>query len=770
MKSRGWKFAAAAVIIAAIPGLVFASAADNTPTALDAIRQLFGVDPTSFWNILKGGGQPTLIANVSGVVNTAALTVAVAVMVLTGITGVMQSAHEGNNVLGQRYSALWVPIRWVLTIGLLLPLAGGYSAVQLLVLRFGSIGSGLADQAWGMSSNAISNATSAITAQQAPANRDLVNQMYLSAVCASRLNKVSGDANGSTAIAATPYTPETVNTTVFGYDANGNPQGGGSSMVAGAILPKTQASLMGGVSFDGAGDLQGVNGICGRAVIQQPGFDPSIAQTTQQQYQNLVWLQNSTADLADRAIGEQMPEASVRQYLSTIEAGYQQMEQQRVDVLTGAVAIAKQAEYRQDCFSNGQWLCTPSSGAWVSAGAYYMAMAGGNNTLAAAASTVPHYTAPRMDQLPPAMQADLMPYLDRAARQAGQGPGGGQATASAMPGGTVQQLADGENSSWAQKIGQAFVNYTPAGMAVKAGVAINQHGGEYAAIAAHPIDWLSSLMTSHFDGWFKSLRDAAISPNQDPVVALQALGQSGITICEVVFGVGIIISMALLTAAPVVFAVLSGVIGPIFLVCIIFAFLLPAIPYTLWMFGVLGWVVMLIEAVAVAPLWAASHVFPEGEGWAGQRAQQGYMLLIGLVARPLLMVIGLVSAMLVMRFIMLLVGATFFTFMDTSLGNYSKGLVTLIVMLMLYGAIAVTVIRRSFALIHIIPDQALNWIGHAIHGLGEMDAHRELEQATGTGVAALVNAGRQLKQEVDRGQGRAAPSAPPSRNSMRLSS
>jgi conjugal transfer/type IV secretion protein DotA/TraY len=69
------------------------------------------------------------------------------------------------------------------------------------------------------------------------------------------------------------------------------------------------------------------------------------------------------------------------------------------------------------------------------------------------------------------------------------------------------------------------------------------------------------------------------------------------------------------------------------------------------MFGVLGWMIMIVESLIAAPVWAASHVIPEGEGFAGNAARQGWMLLLNILFRPILLVLGLFFSMLMMYFI-----------------------------------------------------------------------------------------------------------------------
>jgi len=64
--------------------------------------------------------------------------------------------------------------------------------------------------------------------------------------------------------------------------------------------------------------------------------------------------------------------------------------------------------------------------------------------------------------------------------------------------------------------------------------------------------------------------------------------------------------------------------------------------------GVAGWLTLLVQSMVAAPLWAASHALPEGDGFAGERAKQGYMLLLNVAMRPILLVLGFVLSIGVM--------------------------------------------------------------------------------------------------------------------------
>jgi conjugal transfer/type IV secretion protein DotA/TraY len=70
------------------------------------------------------------------------------------------------------------------------------------------------------------------------------------------------------------------------------------------------------------------------------------------------------------------------------------------------------------------------------------------------------------------------------------------------------------------------------------------------------------------------------------------------------------------------------------------AYVLPMIPWVIWMAGVAGWIILVCEAMIAVPLWMLAHMTVGGDGLHG-RAIEGWSLLFNVVFRPTLMVIGL---------------------------------------------------------------------------------------------------------------------------------
>jgi len=103
--------------------------------------------------------------------------------------------------------------------------------------------------------------------------------------------------------------------------------------------------------------------------------------------------------------------------------------------------------------------------------------------------------------------------------------------------------------------------------------------------------------------------------------------------------------------------------GPIGLVLITFGFtlgyILPLIPFTRFILGILNWMMQLFEALLAVPLLALSLLKTDGEGFATQNFQSGMIMLLGLILRPVLMVFGLVMGLLAFNGIYQIVALTF---------------------------------------------------------------------------------------------------------------
>lgn len=169
-----------------------------TPPAGDIsvnfLQQIFGAAPDG---IGIGGGK-TVIAAAMSVFNQAVLFLATIFIIYTTVKGTVDSAHDGV-LLGKKMSEVWVPIRTVVGTAFLLPLASGFSMIQMAVLWLAMQGVGVADTAWQAAMSQFAK-TGTLGSVSVPDARPLAANILRAEVCAAAMNKQYADSGRTTRI------------------------------------------------------------------------------------------------------------------------------------------------------------------------------------------------------------------------------------------------------------------------------------------------------------------------------------------------------------------------------------------------------------------------------------------------------------------------------------------------------------------------------------------------------------------------------------------
>ncbi|ORU91243.1 MAG: hypothetical protein A6F71_08345 [Cycloclasticus sp. symbiont of Poecilosclerida sp. M] len=179
------------------------------------------------------------------------------------------------------------------------------------------------------------------------------------------------------------------------------------------------------------------------------------------------------------------------------------------------------------------------------------------------------------------------------------------------------------------------------------------------------------------------------------------------------------------------------IIVPIIMLGMTLSYYLPMIPFILWTMALIGWLMLVVESLIAAPLWAAAHAIPEGEGMSGQHGKQGYMLFLNVLMRPALMVFGFFISIIVMQEIGNFIGNSFGTFGAGMNATFENGPITFITMMFVIGGIIVVAAHKIFGLITWLPDNVMRWVGQQVQNLGEGND----EQRTRTIFAAAASTG-----------------------------
>ncbi|CEG55847.1 type IVB secretion system protein DotA [Legionella fallonii] len=128
------------LVLAADGSLSFAPPASDLSVVF--LGNLFGVVD----GVLHGTGSQ-IMGTMFAVFNSAVLALGGMVIMYTLLVSTMNTAHEGQ-MLGQKWSSIWIPVRSTLGLALLIPKASGYCLMQIFVMWIVVQGIGAADKVW----------------------------------------------------------------------------------------------------------------------------------------------------------------------------------------------------------------------------------------------------------------------------------------------------------------------------------------------------------------------------------------------------------------------------------------------------------------------------------------------------------------------------------------------------------------------------------------------------------------------------------------------
>ena len=180
----------------------------------------------------------------------------------------------------------------------------------------------------------------------------------------------------------------------------------------------------------------------------------------------------------------------------------------------------------------------------------------------------------------------------------------------------------------------------------------------------------------------------------------------------------------ILAAIGIIVPVLVGVLIAIVAVTTLFYpvgmimnIYMPMIPLLIYTFGVIGWLLLCIEALAAGPIVAIGLMHPESNEVLG-KAEQGLMLILNLMLRPVLMIIGLCAGIILVRVVLLFFTWSLNTLIATDLLQI-RSVGAVVAMLFVYTYSLSMLIQRAFSLINQVPDKLMRWIGSSGGEVGE---------------------------------------------------
>lgn len=609
------------------------------------------------------GGGDTILASLFQVTNGGLLVVGAFFACYTWFKKLSQVAHSGA-VYGENKGTMWGPIRLVWGLASLVPTANGWALSQLLMLWAASVmGIGIANMGTDAAIQAFSDGKGMVLQPAIPSTIQLARDLYQANLCMHAYNAGLSmvGANGGT-----PPDPQEYVQVTSGSQGLvlRNPIGtkycGGADIDASKLTPQDQSTNW----FSGTIDTT------------------TLYQTHLQALKNMETALSPAAQAFVNAVIDQQTNASA--IIPDAEVAIQSAAQ------TYEATIQSQAATTTGNISSlaSQLSSSIKEAGWWSLGAWYQTFAQANSKLSDAVSAVAHVYKEQVCGYDGVSQ--LRSRVDSAFQLQEAGSTAAQPLGNAGAGNAASEKDGGK------ALGQIFSGF---GQKI---IAAMTSSGDAERGTVNPLIKMKNLGDYTLGGVEGAF---GVWVGLNAVVAGADASIWG-KVANIASGLGAAAGAALHATEPMLFTLLV----PLLLIGAGLSLYLPMIPFITWFGAVMNWIIIVGEAIVAAPLWAMTHLGGEGDGM-GQRTTHGYIFLLNVAVRPILMVIGFFFGGAVLQ-----EGGTVLNmFFGIAVANAQfdslTGIVSVIGYLAIYFMLGANLIQTSFSLIFVVPDQVINWVG-----------------------------------------------------------
>lgn len=653
-------------------------------------------------------------------VNLGILVFAAALFLYVSVVATLHSAEDGE-ILGKRWGSAFVPLRMSIGMAAIFPLSNGYSLVQIIVLWLATNGVGFANWASELTMENFANNQGMVLTSQLIDEAALSTTMtgiLLSETCVAEHNRKFTEAG---APIATYFISPDVNSIKGSTSANsyGMAQWGLSDKFANDPRFSDATS-----SMCGSIEIQNFNTILNMG--NGGGVLSDMVSAEAVQFSKL--FKGSNLNDANTALriahfaaivqaSNRLRPIALSFVNATAGVGGSSTRTEATATVAAQVAITA-LEYRQSLAlvmnkenmmsitseMNAIMINGIKTNGWSTLGAWFYQYA----RIGSRISEMTGYT-PKFSPLSDSKKYDdpgtkeLLAAVNGAIKQSSENPA------------TVKQIQDASGHFTAGSATGGIVGGIVTGSNILSNGAAKFIGEEFGVDPSNPVNALMQL---------KNVGDNILTAAEVLYVGKVAVETAG-AVTPLGKAVGVVSNAAgSLKGLMGKFAErISGDAGGIIAYVFIFAafallgfamtlaFWLPMAPFILWLGGVMGWIISVLEMVAAAPLWAAAHLHPEGEGMASKYGANGWMIILEVFAKPVLMVVGFFMAARVLDPFLRFASGLFFNNMSTVNSDSVTGIVTTVAFIFMYVGFSISLVHRCFSLIHVIPNSVLRWVG-----------------------------------------------------------
>lgn len=678
---------------------MFTTATPNEDAVYIFLQQTIGL--TNFFNTANpigfSSGVSTAFHHMLSFYSTAMMIIAVIIVVYYVITVVGESAQTGTP-FGKRFNGLWAPVRLVLALGLLVPLGSGLNAAQYLTLQTAKLGSSLASNAWGEFSKSLKDSKNFKIPTNPIGITPIAKQIFMIEVCIATNNQ-QNEKNPALQMQFRRDDKDSEDITTTYYDAaNGVPTNNETttkffSLYGGRRIGSPGAGFSCGEIRMNRLDKNGANADYAKSIEKtEAAYDKAIMSLHDKLEPEAVKFAAYT--VATKATDRPSPGPGIDSLptAKSIRAIVQKVDKELATEIYGTEDEFAQAMVKAVTDKTEKM----SKFGWGNAATYYMSLAFAGQKI----QNIVNQASPTI--VTPITAAD-----------------------------SVKAAKYGAEADWFQKfIWQTGNQGVSSAAADELAVALTSadkiiKSDDFPDTDAPDFPGRKYITSSYSDDsvFIRMVKKIfSISAMQRlyegtaagvfPMILLTNIGTEIIQKAMIAFGAGMIASMIPVAGTAISSMIfLFGFIG--IGIGFVLAYLLPFMPFIYFFFAVVEWVMSIIEGLIGAPLWALAHLRIEGEGMPGPGAMNGYIILLGIILRPILIVFGLIASYLIFNsgayFLNLIFGGSAVVIQD----GIELSPLAFVAYLVIYTVICYNLGLVCFKMIDTIPQQSMRWLGQS---------------------------------------------------------
>ena len=635
--------------------------------------------------------EATLFSTLVGIMNGTVLGLAIILFLYNVVIATLQTAHEGN-LLGSRYSSLWVPIRLLLAVLLILPVPGlgGYNLLQSGIAWLVKGSTVAASEVWRLGSQDLISGEIPIIKSSFTLDPELFKVAYRNQLCVKIANYQLREAESQLRVEFKQIDASQSTTFMSHLD---NKQEGICGSYSIPEIPHYIQKLPSEFSAPIASAFRTlhttilnrlitrVNDIIDdqweQFVVQSISLEDfsGLIQETLNDLNQL--LADGNRQINQLIVGSNQQNGSARQLIK--------------DYLSGS-----DCNFLEDHRTN-RTMCTGEG--WIGAGNWYMTIARLNTEVvgllkASIGATDTHYINKQKNSLNQTIvvEADEISNFQRFFMAVNGNKYLGLDETQKIWGVLTSEL---ESSS----LNLAASGFNIPEVILEASTTLGGGG------------FLGKIWQVGFADGVEAMI-ANLSPSRwanDPIVGIVNIGHWYLDVAGTLILGSAVVS---LFSGSISTTVIFLIAGPLAAIGITLSFILPLLPFFLWIIAVASYFLLVIEAIIGSTLWLLAHLRMDGEGLSGNYGQRGWMILLGLLLTPPLMVMGYFVGMILFKITATLLDLGFY-FAMSALVNSSPivGIFGLIATGFLLVIAYIAIIERSFSLITHFPNRILMWIG-----------------------------------------------------------